>query len=107
MVEAPDGRAMPKHKNTQINKNKNKWLSFGDWRLHVDFEKMAFYSIPVDAIAHKCSDGKVRGLIGPGIHQSKRTGTIKVYGRCRKCKVKVNDEMLSFINMRKNFGSVV
>jgi hypothetical protein len=95
------------HKKTAVKKEK--WLLFGDWYIHPDFDKKqnispwkpaVLWHLPY-MVAHKCPDGSIQGLVGPGIHKSKRTGLIKVYGKCRKCGSPVGKEIHTVINMLK------
>ena len=94
------------HRKTAVKKEN--WLLFGEWYIHPDFNTdkypsthpSSFFSIPY-MIAHRCQNGDIQGLIGPGIHKSKRTGLIKIYGKCRKCGSSVGKELHTVVNMLK------
>ena len=89
-------QGLPLHKKTLVNKGL--WLKFGDWYIDPNFNKMPLWTIPYK-IAHRCADGGVYGLYGPGHHKSKRTGRIKIYGKCRKCKAPVGEELHIILNI--------
>lgn len=79
---------------------KQKWVLFDDWYIHPRFSTMYLDELPF-FVAHKCDNGDIMGIIGPGCHKSKKYGLIKLYGRCRKCKKSLNsaDKLHAVINL--------
>jgi hypothetical protein len=87
---------------------KEKWLLFGDWYIHPNFNKKGkypsthntwlYWNLPQN-LAHKCKDGKIGRVVGGGTHKSKRKGLWKIYGKCYYCQTPVGDKIHTLINM--------